>query len=70
MLAGALAIWIGSGLALLVGCHGGMGGPQSHPFVLAPAGLAPPGEVVGAEAMHRGFRSWLAGLGHRAYAEP
>jgi uncharacterized membrane protein YvlD (DUF360 family) len=54
----------------LVGSHGGMGGPQSHPFVLAPAGLEPPGEVVGAEGMHRVFRRWLTGLGHSSYAEP
>jgi hypothetical protein len=53
----------------LVGSHGGMGGPQSHPFVLAPAGLEPPGQVVGAEGMHRVFRGWLAGLGHVSYAE-
>ena len=47
-----------------------MGGPQSHPFVLHPADLPwPEEEVVGAEAVHRVFRSWLAGLGQEAYAE-
>jgi hypothetical protein len=52
----------------LVGSHGGMGGPQSFPFVLAPAGLPLPDEpMVGAEAVHRVFRGWLAGLGHSAY---
>ncbi len=54
----------------LVGSHGGMGGTQSHPLVLHPADLPwPEGEVVGAEAVHRIFRSWLAGLGQEAYAD-
>ncbi len=53
----------------LVGSHGGMGGPQSFPFVLHPAELEwPVEEVVGAERVHRIFRSWLAGLGQVAYA--
>jgi uncharacterized membrane protein YvlD (DUF360 family) len=52
----------------LVGSHGGMGGPQSHPFVLHPADLPWPQEpVVGAERVHRVFRSWLWGLGHESY---
>jgi hypothetical protein len=50
--------------------HGGMGGPQSYPFVLAPAGLEPHGEVVGAEGVHRVFRRWLTALGHTGYAAP
>jgi uncharacterized membrane protein YvlD (DUF360 family) len=54
----------------LVGSHGGLGGPQAHPFVLAPADLPWPEEpVVGAEAVHRVLRGWLARLGHEAYAE-
>ena len=53
----------------LVGSHGGMGGPQSFPFVLHPAELEWPAEdVVGAERVHRIFRTWLAGLGQDAYA--
>ena len=53
----------------LVGSHGGMGGPQSFPFVLHPAELEwPAEEVVGAERVHRIFRGWLAGLGQTAYA--
>jgi uncharacterized membrane protein YvlD (DUF360 family) len=53
----------------LVGSHGGMGGPQSFPFVLHPAELEwPEEEVVGAERVHRIFRGWLAGLGQTAYA--
>jgi uncharacterized membrane protein YvlD (DUF360 family) len=53
----------------LVGSHGGMGGPQSFPFVLHPSELEWPGEeVVGAERVHRIFRGWLAELGQSAYA--
>ncbi len=53
----------------LVGSHGGMGGTQSYPFVLHPAELEwPAEEVVGAERVHRIFRTWLAGLGQDAYA--
>jgi uncharacterized membrane protein YvlD (DUF360 family) len=52
----------------LVGSHGGMGGTQSHPFVLHPADLAwPDGPVVGAEQVHRIMRGWLAALGHDGY---
>jgi uncharacterized membrane protein YvlD (DUF360 family) len=52
----------------LVGSHGGMGGEQSHPFALVPAGWTPPaGEIVGAEALHRHFRGWLTALGHDAF---
>jgi hypothetical protein len=54
----------------LVGSHGGLGGPQSYPFVLHPVALAAPAEpIVGAEAMHRLLRSWLAAVGQTAYAE-
>ncbi len=54
----------------LVGSHGGMGGEQSHPFVLAPSDWDFPSEpIVGAETMHRRMRLWLADLGHDAYAE-
>jgi uncharacterized membrane protein YvlD (DUF360 family) len=52
----------------LVGSHGGMGGEQSHPFVLVPSDWQLAGEmVVGAEQLHRRMRSWLADLGHDAY---
>jgi uncharacterized membrane protein YvlD (DUF360 family) len=52
----------------LVGSHGGLGGPQSYPFVLVPRGWALPEEpIIGAEAMHRQMRRWLADLGHEAY---
>jgi uncharacterized membrane protein YvlD (DUF360 family) len=52
----------------LVGSHGGMGGEQSYPFVLAPSEWQIPADsVVGAESMHRHLRRCLAGLGHSAY---
>jgi uncharacterized membrane protein YvlD (DUF360 family) len=54
----------------LVGSHGGMGGPQSYPFVLFPGAFPYPGEpVVGAEGMHRVLRGWLALLGQDAYRD-
>ena len=47
-----------------VGSHGGMGGPQSRGFLIHPAELPAPGEIVGAEALHRVLRGWLTHLGH------
>lgn len=45
----------------LVGSHGGMGGTQSHPFVLHPVDLSwPEGQVVGAERVHRILKGWLS----------
>jgi len=53
----------------LVGSHGGLGGGQSHPFVLHPVALPwPREEVVGAEAVHRLLRGWLGRLGQADYA--
>jgi hypothetical protein len=55
----------------LVGSHGGMGGPQSFPFVLHPRHLQmPEQELLGAEAVHQVFRGWLVQLGQEQYAEP
>ncbi len=52
-----------------VGSHGGMGGPQSRGFLIYPAELPTPeqllgSEIVGAEALHRVLRGWLTHLGH------
>ena len=53
----------------LVGSHGGLGGEQTHPFVLYPADLpAPEGPIRGADELHQVLRGWLAHLGHSAYA--
>ncbi len=52
----------------LVGSHGGLGGPQSFPFILAPATLSmPTQEIVGAAHVHHVLRGWLAALGHTAF---
>ncbi|MFF0473229.1 phage holin family protein [Streptomyces sp. NPDC004284] len=46
-----------------IGSHGGLGGEQSHPFLLSPPDLSPPvgegEELVGAERVHRVLRRWL-----------
>ncbi|WP_369130467.1 phage holin family protein [Modestobacter roseus] len=47
-----------------VGSHGGLGGPQQHGFLLHPRSFADPGEIVGAEQLHRVLRGWLTDLGH------
>ncbi|RBY84485.1 phage holin family protein [Blastococcus sp. TF02A-30] len=47
-----------------VGSHGGLGGPQQHGFLTHPAAWADPGEIVGAEHLHRVLRGWLTDLGH------
>jgi uncharacterized membrane protein YvlD (DUF360 family) len=47
-----------------VGSHGGLGGPQTHPFVLYPADLSAPAEpIAGPVALHRVLKSWLVELG-------
>lgn len=47
-----------------VGSHGGLGGPQQHALLAYPRTWAAPGEVVGAEHLHRVLRGWLTDLGH------
>jgi hypothetical protein len=45
----------------LIGCHGGMGGYQTQPFILHPTELAAPDEhLVGAAAVYHQFKEWLA----------
>jgi hypothetical protein len=44
----------------LISFHGGLGGPQTRPFVLHPVHLPLPAErLVGAEAIHRLLQGWL-----------
>jgi hypothetical protein len=54
----------------LISFHGGMGGPQTRAFLLAPAAFTlPEGEIVGAERVHEilaGWRRELQGDGRRA----
>ncbi|HEX2073724.1 MAG TPA: phage holin family protein [Geodermatophilus sp.] len=47
-----------------VGSHGGLGGPQQRGFLAYPRSFAAPGEIVGAEHLHRVLRGWLTALGH------
>ncbi len=50
----------------LVGCHGGLGGWQDRAILVHPADLpAPTTQLLGADAVHRHFVSWLELLGHR-----
>jgi hypothetical protein len=43
----------------LISFHGGIGGPQTQPFVLHPAGLRfPDAPVLGAEALHDVLLGW------------
>ncbi len=47
----------------LIGFHGGLGGRQCHPFILAPANLTPPTEpLVGARSVHELFTGWLTDI--------
>lgn len=44
----------------LIGCHGGMGGYQTRPFLLYPAAWQlDKNELVGAAAVYRQLKSWL-----------
>ena len=56
----------------LISFHGGLGGPQTRPFVLAPAGLPLPAEpIVGAAGVHALLAGWRTLLqGGPATAEP
>ncbi|HEX5165315.1 MAG TPA: alkaline phosphatase family protein [Thermomicrobiales bacterium] len=47
----------------LVGCHGGLGGPQTQPFVLYPAALKIESDqpIIGAGHLHRVLKSWVDG---------
>jgi uncharacterized membrane protein YvlD (DUF360 family) len=48
----------------LISFHGGLGGPQTRPFLLYPPGLpAPDGPLVGAAAIHELLAGWRATLG-------
>jgi uncharacterized membrane protein YvlD (DUF360 family) len=43
----------------LISFHGGIGGPQTRPFILHPVGLpVPGGEIVGAAAVHEVLLGW------------
>jgi hypothetical protein len=47
-----------------VSSHGGLGGPQTHPFVIFPAELSEPAEPIeGPAALHRVLKGWLREVG-------
>jgi hypothetical protein len=47
----------------LISFHGGLGGPQTRPFILHPAGLTlPPDPILGAKAVHGVLTGWRATL--------
>jgi hypothetical protein len=47
----------------LISFHGGLGGPQTRPFILSPARLPPPSEPpIGAAAVHELLWSWRRAL--------
>ena len=51
----------GAAFEELIGFHGGLGGKQCHPFVLAPAELTQPSApLIGARSIHDLFKTWIA----------
>jgi uncharacterized membrane protein YvlD (DUF360 family) len=56
----------------LISFHGGLGGPQTQPFILRPVSLPAPEEpIIGAAAVHELFTGWRAALqGGEAGATP
>jgi len=53
----------GAAFEELIGFHGGLGGAQSRPFILAPTVFEDPDEpIVGAAAVHELFSRWLASV--------
>jgi hypothetical protein len=47
----------------LISFHGGLGGPQTRPFILHPADLTVPDEpLVGAAAVHALLTGWRTSL--------
>jgi hypothetical protein len=55
----------------LVGSHGGLGGPQTHAFLLHPSDwLANGPRLVGAPAVHHQLSAWLRAAGLRDAGGP
>jgi putative membrane protein len=53
----------GAAFEELIGFHGGMGGNQTRPFLLYPAGFELPDEpIVGAATVHHLFKRWMAAM--------
>ena len=48
-----------------VSSHGGLGGPQTHPFLLYPTELTAPAEpIFTSPAMYKVLKGWLDEVGH------
>ncbi|MFI5225776.1 MAG: alkaline phosphatase family protein [Candidatus Limnocylindrales bacterium] len=47
----------------LIGSHGGLGGAQTHPFILHPTDWPIDEPIVGAEEVYAQIRRWLHGIG-------
>jgi uncharacterized membrane protein YvlD (DUF360 family) len=61
----------GAAFEELIGFHGGLGGKQAHPFVMYPKVFSVPDEpLVGAAAIHRLFKGWLADVKDGAVGAP
>jgi uncharacterized membrane protein YvlD (DUF360 family) len=55
----------------LISFHGGLGGPQTRPFVLCPPGLKlPEGPIRGAEGLHAVLKGWRSALQGDAATRP
>jgi len=55
----------------LIGSHGGLGGPQTEPFILHPAEWELDEALpVGAPAIYRNIRRWLESIGIRLGSQP
>jgi uncharacterized membrane protein YvlD (DUF360 family) len=53
----------GAAFEELIGFHGGMGGNQTHPFIMYPNGFELPEEpIVGAATVHHLFKGWMASI--------
>ena len=54
----------------LVGCHGGLGGPQTEGVLVHPAGWTVDAPLDGSDAVHAQLVRWLERLGQRQGLEP
>jgi hypothetical protein len=52
------------GTAVMLGASFGPDSPRARGFLIYPAQLPEPAEIVGAEALHTVLRGWLTHLGH------
>ena len=55
----------------LIGSHGGLGGPQTEPFILHPSEWTLDEEVpLGAPSIYRNLRRWLGEIGIELGKQP